>query len=72
MTISRTTPAIADTERDTRPGRAGMGSPSEVDQNILATAVRVPFTLMPSATETARVHTFKIMCDFGPGASMSG
>jgi hypothetical protein len=34
--------------------------PSEVSQEVLATATRVPFTLMPSRTETAKVHTFKI------------
>jgi hypothetical protein len=36
------------------------GSPSEVDQDVLETAPRVPFTLMPSGTETAKVHTLKI------------
>jgi uncharacterized protein YfaS (alpha-2-macroglobulin family) len=35
-------------------------SPSEVDQDTLATAIRVPFTLVPSRTETSKVHTFKI------------
>ena len=35
-------------------------SPAQVDEDILASATRVPFTLVPPRTETARVHTFKI------------
>jgi len=37
-----------------------MAKPSEVDPDVLAVATRVPFTLSPSGTETARVHTLKI------------
>jgi len=33
---------------------------SEVDQDVLATAPRVPFTVMPSGTATAKVLTLKI------------
>ncbi len=35
-------------------------SASDVSPDILAKAVRVPFTVMPSGTATATVHTFKI------------
>jgi len=35
-------------------------SPSEVDQDVLAAATPVSFTLVPSRTETSKVHSFKI------------
>jgi uncharacterized protein YfaS (alpha-2-macroglobulin family) len=51
-----------DSDQEATPDEAApeWQSPSEVDPDVLAAATRVPFTLMPSGTETARVHTFKI------------
>ncbi len=49
-------------DQEDAPGDAApeWDSPSEVDANILATSTKVPFTLVPSRTDTSRMHTFKI------------